>query len=342
VIGLPLPGRRNLERTRMAPPTPQFAVPFTASGFPAGVITGPQILEFDETDLAHALFVTGRAPGDTAAHGMSSVWEWIHRVTLVPSYVRMTPGGSFARSNLALELDRSEKVALSYALGQAMTGIFCQHVVGVDYLMHVDRYAQHFNVTFGAERKRADLFGHAPNGWVVAEAKGRSNTMENALVEKLEEQKRSVLTVAGAAPWLALGCVASFPTPDKMMVVDAFDPEENDENAIHVEVDLESFFTAYYEPFAAAIDFGTEIDDYESSVIASEINGLGVTVAMPRSIYDALRSPGIDQEPLSTTVGREREVRPAGTFPDGTAISVDWGDALATQDWVFGDELEFR
>jgi hypothetical protein len=46
----------------------------------------------------------------------------------------------------------------------------------------------HHKVTFvpGA-RRRPDLFGLGSRGWVVAEAKERSNAMESALVSTLTE-----------------------------------------------------------------------------------------------------------------------------------------------------------
>lgn len=322
-------------------PAVRFAVPFTKYAFPPGVVTGANILRFSPNELAHALFVTGRAPGDTAAHGMASVWEWIHRTSLMPSYVRMGPGGRLVRSSLAVELDRSEKVALSYALGQALTGIFCRQKVGTIYLMHVDRYRQRYGTTFGLGRKRPDLIGRAPLGWVVAEAKGRSNAMESGLRSKLVDQKRSVLSIEGAAPWLALGCVASFPPPNKTMILDAFDPEENEPEAIRVSLTFEAFVRAYYEPFAAAIDFG-ELNDGTDSLISSDLVGLGLAIGMPRTIYSALRSPRDGQEELSTIVARSLQAPDATAFSDGTVVSVDWDEALLTQDWFDDLALEDR
>lgn len=323
-------------------PTLEFNVPFSATAFPAGVVIGPHVLRFHADELAHALFATGRAPGDISGHGMSSVWEWIHRASLMPSYVRRANGGRLVRSALALELDRSEKVALSYALGQALTGIFCRQKIGVTYLMHVDRYASRYGAVFGLGRTRPDLIGRAPLGWVVAEAKGRSNAMENDLRSKLEDQKRSILSIEGAAPWLALGCVASFPPPNRKMVVDAFDPKDNEPEAIRIDLTFERFLRAYYEPFAAAIDFGDR-NDVSAETVTSGLAGLGITVGMPRSIYSALRSGPDAGEAFSTVVGRALEALGADAqFPDGTEVSVTWDDALSTEDWLIDGERELR
>jgi hypothetical protein len=51
-----------------------------------------------------------------------------------------------------------------------MTALFCRIELAVGNLMHIDRYFQQYGLQFTG-RKRADLFGLSPNGWVVAEAK---------------------------------------------------------------------------------------------------------------------------------------------------------------------------
>ncbi|PKW14965.1 hypothetical protein A8926_2622 [Saccharopolyspora spinosa] len=52
--------------------------------------------------------------------------------------------------------------------------------------MHIDRYASEYRVGFGNTRKRSDLFGLAPAGWVGAEAKGRAGDMDLKLRRQLE------------------------------------------------------------------------------------------------------------------------------------------------------------
>lgn len=91
-------------------------------------------LDFTEADLAHSLFSTGRAPGDWGRYGVSSFFEWVHRTSLIRAHVR-SGGGALKRSKLTLSLDCSEKVALSHALGQLMTSIFCEQVLGTSYLL---------------------------------------------------------------------------------------------------------------------------------------------------------------------------------------------------------------
>jgi hypothetical protein len=318
---------------RIAPA--DFHVPFRALAFPSGTVPYHGELVFSCDDLAHALFTTGRAPGDQMAHGVSSIYELLHRSSLVPAYVRRAYNALLVRSNLALALDRSELGALSYALGQAMTGIFCRTQLGVSHLLHVDRYAGQYGVRFGAGRRRADLFGLAPNGWVAAEAKGRSGSMPYALRRTLEEQKRSIVSISGDRPWVAAGCVASFPRRTGGMRVDAFDPDKSDIEAISVNITRDQFMLSYYAPFLRAFDVGqVSTDDYFQSAYFADLN---LRVGLPRPMVERLRraEAGVQSElypEILDLLAREGDRLSAG-FPDGSMIETDWQSSVERRDW---------
>jgi hypothetical protein len=324
-------------------PSPQFTAPYRAWRFPAELIDKAGSLTFTADDLAHALHATGRAPGDRWAHGSASVWEWIHRTSLIPAYIRLTPGGQLTRSQLALDLDRSEKVGVSYAMGQALTSIFCEKMLSTRFLMHVDRYATRFNVTFSGTRKRADLFGPDPGGgWIIAEAKGRSNSMESALEQTLIAQKRSIALVAGSPPTLALGCVASFPPKTRTLEIDAFDPDKDEIEAVHLDVDLDRYFLAYYEPFVTAIDFGNveETAEENSEMIFARLPLTGLRLGILRSIADRVRaaSQGDVAGLAASITSLLQQVTPFAGFPDGTVVETDWENSLAINDWAASEQ----
>lgn len=246
-------------------------------------------LAFSNDDLAHALFTTGRAPGDQAAYGSASVYEALHRCSLIPAYVRRDGAGQLMRSRLALELDRSEKGAISYALGQAMAAIFCAQALGVTHLLHVDRYASHYSLTFGSGRSRADMFGPGKNGWVVAEAKGRSNNSDADLVKKLRSQKRTVKSVLGMTPWVALGSVACFPNPKyQSMSVLTWDPDDDENESINIDGTLDRFFVAYYAPILAAIEAGSEAGVDGPEYVTGRFDGVALTLGLRADLYRLL------------------------------------------------------
>ncbi|MEH0929088.1 hypothetical protein [Micromonospora sp. CPCC 205558] len=266
------------------------------------------------------------------------MWEFVHRTSLIPAYVRRTDGGGLVKSDLARELDRSEKVTLSYSLGQAMTGIFCERKLGVTHLLHMDRYASRWDVAFSATRKRADLFGLASAGWVVAEAKGRSNGIEADLPNTLVAQKRSVKSISGKRPWLALGCVASFPPHRDELSITVVDPDEDGPEPVDIDLDLDRYMLAYYEPFLAAIAAGTpQVRD--PRYLTSHFGLLNLRVGLSRDVAVRVRQASEGQlsglyESIVEILDADLEPDEAATaFPDGTLVGSDWTDDISLSDW---------
>ncbi|WP_278265334.1 hypothetical protein [Nocardia sp. AG03] len=315
------------------PVSPEFWVEYNAFDFPSSIVSSGE-LTFRTDDLAHALFTTGRAPADRFRYGRASTWEWLHRASLIPAYLRRGHDGGLTRSRLAAELDRSELVGLSYALGTAMTAIFCDQVLGVSHLLHIDRYASTYGVDFSPGRKRADLIGRSPSGWVVAEARGRSRAMERALRTKLVEQKRTVRSIESTPPWLALGCVASFPN-GRDMVVDAFDPEEPAEDAVVLDqLTRDKYLYAYYLPFLEAIEAGDRPARVSNTLVEeAHFGGFGVKVGILHEIADLVR----DHASSGRTIGLGEQIdhcidsareRGIEMLRDGSLVEADWADAM--------------
>lgn len=313
-----------------------FRADYSASSFPPDTLAISGVLNFSPEDLAWALFVTGRAPGDETVHGAASFWEFVHRASLIPAYIRRGPGMDLVRSGLALSLDRSEKGALSYALGQAMTGLFCSRFLGVDRLMHVDRYLGRFGPTFGPGAQRPDLFGPSASGWVVAEAKGRSNAMESGLRDTLEAQKRSVRSIGGAPPHLALGCVASFPPSVSSLRVDAFDPAELGRQHVDLDVDPDRYALAYYEPWLLALGFG-QPEEYREGISVSYHQALGIRLGLPTPVVEAVRRA--KQGDLRGLAERVSSILAEPGFQalrsDGTLVETEWDNAISLEDWRY-------
>lgn len=253
----------------------------------------------------------------------------------------MNSGNRLVRSRLAMELDRSEKVGLSYALGQAMTDIVCRQVLRVNWLMHIERYAYRYGVRFGTTRIRPDLFGWSPAGWVVAEAKGRSGGMESALPGKMVAQKRSVASIQGAAPDIALGCVASFPPRSEVLHLDAFDPTEAAIEAVDLdEITLDRMVQAYYEPFLSALQVG-QIESANDGRTIARFADFGVRIGLSSSILERLQSgvESVDSDLASDVAGLlNASGAVAGEFGDGTVVETAWTDALYIQDQLETEE----
>ncbi len=329
-----------------------------------------QPLKFTNNDLARALFTTGREPAHWFAHGLASTYELLHRCLMIPAYVRRDSVGNLRFSRLARELDRSEKSAVSYAMGQALTSIFCSQVLGCTHLLHVDRYGAAHSMTFKAGRSRADLFGPSARGWVVAEAKGRSNGVETPLIGKLRSQKKTVTSIHGAVPWIATGCVACFPdSKSPRMQLWTWDPEESEPDAIQIEGSIEMYIEAYYAPILAILS-AFPISRDRPGFVASRLTDLGLTVGLRSDLFEMLTAPaapgtaaavppnltqvaratlGESFAQFSTAPASEDRAsarlpnestsitplsdRSDGVFADGTLFETEWDDATSRGDW---------
>ncbi|MFF3544746.1 hypothetical protein ACFYXD_23185 [Streptomyces platensis] len=327
----------------MAQHDQKFTVAYTTEQFPPD-IPASGVLTFTPEALAHALFVTGRAPGDRTAYGLTSLYEWLHRTAVVPAYVRHGPNGELMRTNLAKSLDRSEKGALSYALGQAMTGIFSEQVMSVRFLMHIDRYAPDHQLTFAANtRQRADFFGRRRlgRGWVVAEAKGRSGPIEPDLLKKMQDQKRTVQSIAGVPPEVAYGCAAYFRQSSgyrESLAVHVVDPPEDEPDAIHLPVDLDRFIWTYYAPFLAALEEGRNgpsLGDYRVTTLGRHQPSVGIlrpVIERLERVYRQERLTGLHDDVTRLLDEHISDDRAPNRFLDGTLVTTRWQAAMAQHD----------
>ena len=134
-----------------------------------------------------------------------------------------------------------------------------------------------------------------------------------------------------------MGCVASFPPPARVLTVDAFDPEDLEEEPVDLSVDLDRYFLAYYEPFVVALDAGASAAGDEAVSMVS-FDAVGLRLGLLNVVLDRVRQ-AIDGRPegLSadlTAMLLAARVEPGrGTaFPDGSVIETDWAEALSGTD----------
>lgn len=300
--------------------------PFTATSFPrnSGVPRHGDVA-FSLSELLHALFVTGRASGDEWAHGSASLFEWVHRASIVPAYLTRLPGGRVRRTALADALDRSEKVNLSYALGQAGTALFAQSQLGVNRLLHFDRYGR----THGAllrSRRSPDLFGFGASGWVVAESKGRSNPSSLQFVREAKTQATMVSSLGGLAPWCCAGVVTYFDSPLRRMEIAAVDPPPDDEAVELRGVDAQRFDYAYYAAFTSAVGEHADQETVDGRAYrVRRLAGLGLTLGLRAEIHEGVLEARSDRAlDLDHFGGPFIGIRRSELLPDGTLVRVDW------------------
>jgi hypothetical protein len=164
----------------------------------------------------------------------------------------------------------------------------------------------------------------------VAEAKGRSRGVEASVVRKLQVQKRSVRTVEGKEPWLAVGTVAHF--GKDALEINAYDPSELDDavEPIDIAIDRSQYFRAYYLPFLRAIESGSETEGPDGYLVAASRLGQ-LNIGLPETIVDALRrDERLEPESWPATILGLSDIATddpdSPIMPDGTYFDVNWGD----------------
>jgi hypothetical protein len=153
--------------------------------------------------------------------------------------------------------------------------------------------------------------------------------MESALRTTLQNQKGVIRTINGAPPWVALGCVASFPPPGHELRVDAFDPEEKSSEAVDLEISEDRFMLAYYAPFVAALEYGEPAGNSDDLFEVVNLPAARARVGLLRSIADAVRQGQFSGAGLSSAVTVALAESPNLPFRDGSLVESDWNSELS-------------
>jgi len=313
-------------------------LPFYSSGFKAGGPPKEGNLTFTLDELAHAMFTTGRSPADQNAHGKRSCAEFFSRMSLIRAYLSVAPSSRLEQTELAKSLDQSEKAYLSYVLGQAVTGLFCTKELKFQFLMHVDRYGKCWNVKLPPGKVRPDLFGFKDwhlNDWVVAEAKGRSQSPRKALKQSICNQKNAINSINNSQQILSLGCVIFLGAGGKY-TLEVIDPDETIPDSLSLQIGGDQLLLSYYKPFLEAIstadrtgsDDGTTYADFEDLRLR-----LGLNTALFNRTNSAIRGnlEGFADN-VSEILSNQAPDQNSGTyFPDGSVFRTYW-DELQQQD----------
>ncbi|MCH6485379.1 hypothetical protein MMG85_17645 [Pseudoxanthomonas sp. LH2527] len=251
-----------------------------------------------------------------------------YRTAIIYANLMRSPDLSFGRSKAYIGLDPSEKGAISYFLGVALTKAFVERKLSVSWLMHVDLYRDRFGVNL-APGERPDLFGEDALGrWIVAESKGRTNQHDKDALIKAKRQASRVIDVDGAPPHLSIGFVSSFNKGRLTLVADDPPIDEKGEG-LSLRVSKNEFRSTYYRPFEELLaTFETrqeQIGGQEVRVVYSESSDLFLGLSQGED--------GVIEQPAQVRRRREpiRDVqRNAYLGSDGiyVRLGASWSDEL--------------
>lgn len=269
-------------------------IPYLGSNFNStsyAHLNGTNSLTTSWTDVVWAAITAGR-PGSShlLAHRWHSLADIVVRTHTI--YANLRQRGQFVdRSTLYDALDPTEKGAASYLLGMVMAKLFAAKLFDTPWLFHVSQATvcgTAIAYTKGS-KSRPDLIGqNRAGGWLVVEAKGRTNGLDGVALTKAKGQTKMIRTINGSQPHLRLALQAYF---DDQLSVRLDDPTEEDSESVEVKIELDAALTRYYS-VATAITFKSglrEVVRNQEYVVRSDEES-GVTIGVEASILSDIEA----------------------------------------------------
>lgn len=173
-----------------------------------------------------------------------------------------TKNGYLKISDQFMNFERSEKVADSYYLGQALTKAVAEELLNIPWLMHVSKYQGIYNIKCGSKlpakykvkknstkhknAKEPDFFGFDSKFKAhVFEAKGYSSGKNNDTLQHAIDQVSQVTTINGKPPETRVACFFELlNTKIKGRIIDPMGSEGMD-----IKIDTEKYLRNYYNYF---------------------------------------------------------------------------------------------
>lgn len=272
------------------------------------------------------------------SHGMHSVSDIIVRSHSV--YANLRQNYSYIeKSSLYERLDPTEKGATSYFMGMMAAKIICARLLDTPYVFHLSMLKSLGGTAVLHTKSQPDLIGCSRKGnWIVAEAKGRTGSLNDDAMKKAKLQTRQLRKINGIFPSLRVAIQAYF-SPELSFEVS--DPDEYDEEAADIDFDLKVAIRDYYSyVLSSSQSSRSETKVFDREYLFRDVDEVGISVGIDSAILKSLEAgnesflslgtnfrPQFEERIGADTVELLELKREEGEsivfFPDGLAISLD-------------------
>ena len=302
-------------------------IQYRAKNFPGHFgswFIGKHSLQVSWEEMVWAAITMGK-PGVAflLAHGWHSVADMVVRSHTVYANLRHS-SGSIEKSSLYDALDPTEKGATSYFMGMLAAKILGARLLNVPWLFHLSMLDSLGGCASMSSNSEPDLVGLKRNrDWVVAEAKGRTGGYSQSAMNKAKQQTRQLRRINGRSPILRVAVQAFFNSKMEWAIED---PEEFDESARDLDVDMDTAFERYYSAAIGATEQADPRHLAGRKFFAQQLTEIGVTIAVDAEVRERLgqrdmATNGIDIG--ANSFSQLTEDDGFVIFPDGLAISLD-------------------
>ncbi len=184
-------------------------------------------------------------------HGIYSIFDITSKIHMIFSVIKEdTTTGKLIKTDLYQNMDATEKAMVSYNLGMMSSKLISSKLFDIQWLIHLSNLN---NIsTWQDTKSRPDLVGlNRARDWAIVEAKGRSNNYDKDAIDKAKEQTRKIKAVNGQYPFLKIATESFFKNSLNIAVRD---PEDFDEDAKDLKIDINQYFETYYLGISSVID----------------------------------------------------------------------------------------
>lgn len=159
----------------------------------------------------------------------------------------------------------------------------------------------------------------------------------------MRQQKAFVISIQGSPPTLALGCVAYFKPQAPWLKLAVIDPAPGEPEPLSIQVDIDRYLLAYYEPFMSAIDAGgtpvrkrVSDQEYGAPPTYADLDQFSLRIGLLTGIDRAIRRAkerGNLTGPSQTISGVLSNSSVDSIYSDGTLVDARWQDSVSIDDW---------
>lgn len=179
-----------------------FELPVEITGFTSRFLpslNGSRNESISTSDMIRASLVAGHPEDGPRLDPRLIAWrESSMRLVLAfPANTRSRRSTVLVHPNAWKRVEPSEKASLKNILGNTITKLLSERLLGARRMWFLDLYRKQYNAVT-RRRQRPDFFGRtANNRWLSLEAKGRANTPSTTSLRLAKRQAKALRTING-------------------------------------------------------------------------------------------------------------------------------------------------
>ncbi len=234
---------------------------YTAKGFSpdlGGRLNGSHSIDdITWAELIWAGITVGRKSWeDVIRHGYHSFLEIIYRTAILKANLSLSPQGEFIKTDAYKSLDPSEKSAISYFLGLSFAKLVAHRLLSVPWLVHLDCFS---DLPIDLKGKnRPDLIGtNLSREWCVFEAKGRTHSIAEKLIQKAKGQAQMIKSINGKTPHIKGVSLSHFSSSKLRLYLEGSGEINSDAVDLKIPNGEDQFLESYCQPFMSLIENST-------------------------------------------------------------------------------------